>query len=150
MDSGSFPDQEFGSAFQPPNLNLVGSKGRDAHLADPDRFVRHSVDFVELGWPLMDLPQVPVEREAMHGYDVDMIENPAVLEITDESGVDRRHASEYARQLGVLRPDRLPGEDCHFGETAPARIDFGVPVGLVVGLVPDHCGFDHDSTPLVG
>jgi hypothetical protein len=45
--------------------------------------------------------------------------------------------------IGVGGLDGAAGELRSLGEHRPARIDLLVPVGLVVGLVPDHRGFDH-------
>ena len=150
MDPRRLADEKLGRPFQSPDLDLLGAEGRDADLADPDRQVGDGADLVDLRRPFVDLPQVPVEREAVHGDRVDVVEHPLVRHVADEGGIDRRHAAEHARKRGVLGPDRLPRGDRGLGEAAPARVELGVPMGLVVGLVPDHRRFDHSLLPRAG
>jgi hypothetical protein len=76
----------------------------------------------------MDLPVVPVEREAVDGDDVELIQRALPIEPLDEQGVDGRDAA---------------GEPAHVAEGLPFLIELQVPVGLVVRLVPDHRSFDH-------
>src|SRR5215217_8748848 len=75
MDARRSPDEKLGGAFEAPRLHLFGAEAGDADLADPDWQVGHGADFIELGRPLVDLPQVPVDWEAVHRDGVDVIEH---------------------------------------------------------------------------
>ena len=104
VDARRLADQKLGRPLQAPDLDLLGAEGRDADLADPDRQVGDGADLVDLRRPFVDLPQVPVEREAVHGDRVDVVEHALVRQVADEAGIDRRHAAEHARKRRRSRP----------------------------------------------
>jgi len=93
---------------------------------------------------------VPVERETVQRHDVNLIERAFCLKVLNERRIDRRDAAEHARQGRVRGADGLRGAGRHLGEQPPVRIEFRVPMRLVVGLVPDHRGFDHARVPRAG
>ena len=72
MDDRRPPDQQLGGTLEPEHLDLLGAEGRDADLGDPDRQVGDGLDLLQLGRPLIELPVVPVEREAVHRDRVDL------------------------------------------------------------------------------
>src|SRR4051812_26149366 len=99
--------EQFCCAGETPRLHLVGAKGRDAHFADPDGQGGHRADFIDLFWPFVDLPQVPVERESVNGDDVHLFEHAQILQAHDERWIDGRDAAEHARKCRVLLPNGL-------------------------------------------
>jgi hypothetical protein len=101
------------------------------------------MDLCNLFRPLVDLPMIPIERKAMHGDDIENIEHAVTLHVADEIGIDRRNTAETLKQPRIFGPHRRRGELHHLGVSAPVTIDLEVPVGLVVGFVPEHDRFDH-------
>ena len=76
------------------------------------------------------------------------VERALCLHVGDEIRVDRRDAAENPGQARRLGRDRLAGQPAHARKPRPVRVELGVPMRLVVRLVPDHRGFDHAATPL--
>src|ERR1051325_871470 len=58
-------DEQLSRAAQAELLNLFGAKSRSPNFRDPDRQVRHSVDFLDLVRPLVNGPVVPVKGKAV-------------------------------------------------------------------------------------
>src|SRR5581483_9833632 len=52
---------------------------------------------------------------------------------------------QHACQRGILAGDGVARELHHLGIDAPFGIQRGIPMRLVVGLVPELDGFDHDE-----
>ena len=146
-DAVHLPEQQLFRSLQAKHLHFVGTKRRDADLRHPDRQVRHCANFVQLFGPVIDLPMVPVERETMHRDGVEMVEQPIVFQQRDEDGINRRNAAQYQRQVRRLPPNRRCPEPYHFRKLAPLGIHREVPVGEIVGLVPEFDGFDHGRIP---
>ena len=146
MDAGGTAEEELGGAAEAEFLHLLGAEGRDPHLGHPDRQVGQRLDLGQPLGPLVDLPVVPVEREAVHGDGVDVVEHPLLFHVEDELGVDRRDPAQDAGERAVLPPHGLPRENGHAGEHLPLGVDLEVPVGLVVRLVPQLHGLDHTIT----
>jgi hypothetical protein len=67
---GRLADEQLGGALQAESLDLLGAEGADADFRHPDRLVGDGADLVDLGRPVVDGPQVPVQREAVHGHHV--------------------------------------------------------------------------------
>lgn len=98
----------------------------------------------------MDLPEVPVEWETMGRNGVDVVEHALRFHKSEEVRINRRNSAEHAREPGIDLPDRSRGQLCHMGKAAPVRIDLRIPMRLVVRLVPDHGGFDHEYLRIAG
>ena len=77
---GGAPDQQLGRAPSAELLHLLGAEGGDADLGHPDRQVGDRLDLVQLVRPLVDLPVVPVEREAVHRDHVDVVEHALAVQ----------------------------------------------------------------------
>jgi hypothetical protein len=88
---------------------------------------------------------VPVEREAVQRDGIDLVEDALPLHVVDELRIDGRDAAQHARETAALGADGLARALDHVAEARPVGIDLEVPVRLVVGLVPEHDGFDHGS-----
>src|SRR3954452_14204057 len=86
----------------------------------------------------------------MHRYDIDVVERALAGEVLHEKRVDRRHAAEHAHDVRICFADRARRKARHLGEFVPTRIDLWIPMGFVVGLVPDHRRFDHGALPFGG
>jgi hypothetical protein len=95
--------------------------------------------------PLVDVPVVPVEREAVHGHHVDEVDEAVAADEVEPPRVDRRHAPEHDRQAGRERPDAPRRAAGHGAELLPPGSTWKVPVRLVVRLVPELDGFDHGA-----
>ena len=89
MDAGCLADQQLRGAIQAPDLHLLGPEGGDADLAHPDRLVGDGADLVDPRWPFMDLPEVPVEREAVHRHGVHMVQHAVIAHPVHKAGIDR-------------------------------------------------------------
>ncbi len=83
----------------------------------------------------------------MHRHHIDVIHNAPRGEPLDEGGIDGRHAAEHPWKGWILGCDGLARQARHTGEDLPVRIQVGIPVRLVVGLVPDLDRFDHAKPP---
>ncbi len=83
----------------------------------------------------------------MHGDHVHVVERPSRLQPLHEGRIDRRHAAKHTHEAGILGGDGLAGQAGHAREDIPLGIQFGVPVRLVVRLVPDLHRLDHDLPP---
>lgn len=83
----------------------------------------------------------------MQGDGIEVIEHAVVFHTADEERVDWRYSAEYLRQFRILGCDGVGGDNCHLRKQAPFRIDFRIPMRFVVRLVPDHCSFDHLTSP---
>ena len=133
-----------------PDHPVWVSEVGDAAFGDPDRPVRHyGADVLEPLRPFVDRPQVPVEREAVHGYGIDGVHRPVLDHQPHEVGIDRRHAAQHAGEPRALGGDGKARLTRHLAEHRPARVKLEVPVRLVVGLVPDHHGIDHGRIGLL-
>src|SRR5690349_7006464 len=84
-------EQKVRSLFYAPGLNLFRTEARNAGLGHPDGHMGDVLDFLQLGRPFVDLPEIPVERKAVNGKRIDMVEDPLALEIADEVRIDRRN-----------------------------------------------------------
>lgn len=82
-------DQELRGTLKAELLNLVGAKGGNPYFGDPHRQGGNGMDLSELVGPLVDGPMIPVEREAMHGHGIHMVEHSQFLQGPDEAGIDR-------------------------------------------------------------
>ena len=99
--------------------------------------------------PLVDLPEVPVERKSVHGDGVDMVEHTMVLHLLHERRIDRRDAAKHLGRCAALSAAiASAASDRHCGEPLPVRVELRVPMRLVVGLVPDHRRLDHRRSSL--
>jgi hypothetical protein len=150
VDARRAADQQFSRAIEAPGLDLLGAEARHADLRDPDRTIGHGPDLLNLCRPFVDRPQVPIERKPVHRDRIDVIEHTFAGHVGDKVRIDGRNAAENARQrrVGVLHG--LAGGDSHLGKQRPVGIYLGIPMGLVVRLVPDHDGFDHAIRSLAG
>src|SRR6185312_17562796 len=63
MDTRRPADEQLGGARETPFLHFLGAEAGDADLRDPDRQVGHRADLLDLGRPLVDHPEIPIERE---------------------------------------------------------------------------------------
>src|SRR3546814_10930760 len=70
-----------------PYTTLFRSNPRFGH---PDRLVRNRTNAVDPSRPFVDLPKVPVERKAMDGDDIDIVQSTLGTEPFDECRIDRR------------------------------------------------------------
>src|SRR5258708_5444168 len=77
-----------------PGLNLLSPEAGDADLAHPDGQIRDRADFIDLGRPIIQLPEIPIEWKAVHGHDIHMVEQAFALHVPDELRVDRRNPSQ--------------------------------------------------------
>ena len=137
-------DQQLGGAVDAEDLHFFRSERSHTHLGHPDRLaLRNGLDLGDLGRPLVDLPQVPVQREAMHRQRVDRRKDAMRLDLAHPVRIDGRHAAENARDVRIHRGDGVAGADHAIGEQGPFGIEGEIPVRLVVRLVPEHGGFDH-------
>src|SRR5689334_22978103 len=86
---------------------------------------------------------IPIEWKAVDGDDVERVEGAEFFQALNEGGIDGGDAAEHAREIGVSATDGFAGLADHLREFFPAGIDFEIPVGFVVGFVPEHYGVDH-------
>src|SRR5215212_5066562 len=89
MDPWGPAGKKFCGPAHAPVLNFFSAERRYADLGHPDRQGHDGLNFGELVRPLIDLPQIPVEREAVHGDDINMVENALCLHVLNEGWVDR-------------------------------------------------------------
>ncbi len=153
VDARRLAFEQLGGAGEAPSLHLLRAKGGDADLRHPHGQGGHGLDLGDLRRPILERPQVPVERKAVHGDGVDRVEHAVPGHAGDEAGIDGRHAAEHAGDAGIDGADRLARRLRHGGEQRPVGVDGRVPMRLVVGLVPDHRRFDHalfSSVPRAG
>jgi hypothetical protein len=143
-------DQQLRRPLEAEHLHLLGAEGRDADLGHPDRQVGHGTDLVELGRPVLELPVIPVEWKAVDRHRLDMVEHALAGHVLDERGIDRRDAAQHPDEAGTFGADGAASQDRHLGEARPVRVLLEGPMRLVVGLVPQHHGFDHAGPPLAG
>ena len=79
MDALHAPGEQLRRALEAELLHLLGAERRDAHFRHPEGQLGDGADLVQLVRPLVDLPVVPVEREAVHRDDVHVIEHALLL-----------------------------------------------------------------------
>ena len=84
----------------------------------------------------MDAPVIPVQGEAVYCYDVHRVEHTVRAHQLDEVGVDGRNAAQHQRQSGLLTAYRVAGRNYHLREPRPVGIEFEIPMGEVIGLIP--------------
>src|SRR5690242_8674343 len=101
MDPRRTSDQEICGALKSPRLNFVGAERGYADLGHPDRHGYPLLNFGDLLRPLLDLPQIPVQRETMHRDRIDVIEHTARFHVLHEAWIDRRDAAEHTRKRRV-------------------------------------------------
>src|SRR3954469_3250655 len=99
--------EQFCRAANAPVLNFFGAERGYADFCHPNRQRHERLNLGDLVRPLVDLPQIPVKRKAMHGDDVDMFENTLRLHVFYERRVDRRDAAEHPRQRWMDRVNGL-------------------------------------------
>src|SRR3546814_8491753 len=81
VDARHPPDQQFGGAVEAEDLHFLRAEGADADLRHPDRLVgRHRLDLRDPGRPVVERPEVPVEREAVHRHDIRSEEHTSELQ----------------------------------------------------------------------
>ena len=85
---------------------------------------------------------------AVDGHDVDLVQPPLPRQVRHEAGVDGAHPPQHAGEPRALGAHRGAGAAHHVGVDPPPRIEPEVPVGHVVGLVPEHHRLDHRPPPL--
>src|SRR4051812_31470054 len=90
----SAPEELYGP-LQSPVLNFFRAKRRHPDLGHPHRNINHGFDFGDLVRPLLDLPEIPIERKTMHRDGIEMLEHAIRLHAVHESRIDRGHATEY-------------------------------------------------------
>ena len=79
-----------------------------------------------------------MDRDHVH-----CIQNAIVPQQADEIRVDRRNPAQRDLYLGIHLPDGLRCSQRHFGKHLPVRINVKIPVGKVVGFIPQHYRFNH-------
>ena len=142
-------EQQLGGAVDAELLDFLGAEAADADLGDPDLLVRdHRLDLGDLAPAIRRSATGSSRAESRaRATTSTCVEHAVSLHPLDPERVDRRHAAEHALHLRIDRADRLAGLDRHVGEHRPFGVDLGVPMRLVVGLVPDHRRFDHRRPP---
>src|SRR5689334_12937848 len=75
MDARCSSSQELCGPPNAPVLHFIGAERGYANLGHPDREGNDFLDFGKLFRPLIDFPEIPVERKAMDGYRIDMREH---------------------------------------------------------------------------
>ena len=85
--------EQLGGALQTELLDFFRAEGRCADFGHPDRFCGDSAAFVELARPLVDVPMIPIEGEAMAGYDIQVLEFAKLVHAGDKCRMDWRDAS---------------------------------------------------------
>jgi hypothetical protein len=105
------------------------------------------LDILQPCRPFIDLPEIPVEREAVHRYCVDLVKNALPFEVADEVNVDRRHSAENPHQARTRGGNSFACRYRQFGESREVGIDLRIPVRFVVRLVPYLHRFDHSAAP---
>ena len=136
--------QEFRRASQPKHLNFIGAKSRDAYFRYPDRQIGYCADFIELFWPIVKLPMIPVEGKPVDTDRVEVFEQIVAFEQGDERGINRGNSPEDQRQVRAILPYGHCRQTHHFRELAPLRVHVKIPVRQVVRFVPELDCFDHD------
>src|SRR5690606_5267133 len=122
VDARRTPDEQLRRALDPPGLHFLSAETRHADFRDPYRALRERLDLTQALRPCIDLPEIPVEREAVHGEHIDVRESSLAIEQPQELRIDRRDSAEHHGQAGVLGVDGLPGEPRHTAEPDPAKI----------------------------
>ncbi len=102
MDAGRTADQQLGSPLQTEFLYLLRSEARRPNLGNPYGKTAGGGDLGKLRRPLVDHPEIPVERKPVHRHDIDPIQCAFAGEIGDEQRIDRRNTAQYPRQTRRL------------------------------------------------
>ena len=122
VDARRLADQQFGGALQPPVLHLLGPEGRDADLADPDRQARSRPGSRRSWRPVVERPQVPVERKAVHrDARRDGRARPCAARFCTKVGSIGDMPPSTRGRMRVLGPDRLAGQARSSRRTRPSR-----------------------------
>src|SRR5262249_34998637 len=107
---------------------------------------RDGADLIDLFGPVVYLPVVPVEREAVHGNNVYCVKHAMRAQKLNEVGINGRDAAQHQRQLRIFAADRFGRGNEHLREQFPVRIKLEIPMGKVIGFVPKHYCFNHART----
>ena len=106
------------------------------------------LDLLQLLGPVVKLPVVPVESEAVNRDRIDLGQHALAGHVLDEQGINRRDAAQGLDQLGMVGRDCLARQNGHPGESRPSGSSSN-PSATCCGFV-EHHGFDHRSLPRAG
>ncbi len=81
-------DKQLGRSPQPKLLYLFSPEGRYAHLGDPNRKSRYSLDLSEFLGPFMDGPVVPIEGESVNRDHVYRVQYSLCFHVGYEIGIN--------------------------------------------------------------
>ncbi len=137
------PQQQFRRALQTEDLDFIRPERRYADFRHPDGQRGHRPDFIQFLRPIVDLPMVPIQREAMHRHAVQMVEQAIALQQGNELRINGRDSAQDQGQRRAQFPDANGGHSRHLGELLPVRVHLEVPMRQVVRLVPQLDCFDH-------
>ena len=96
VDSIHLALQQLGRALKSPLLHLFRPKGRYADFGDPDRQLRDGANLRNLVGPFVDRPMIPVEGKAVHGDDVEVVQDILLFQRLYKVGIDRRDTAQHA------------------------------------------------------
>src|SRR5438270_6466800 len=133
-------------ALQTEDLNLFSAERRNAGFRHPNWFASDRADFLDLLRPIMDLPVVPIQREAVHGDNIDRVKDSIRTQELNEMRINGRDAAQDQRQLRIFAVDRLGRGDDHLSKHLPIRVQLEIPMGEIVWFIPKHHCFNHART----
>src|SRR5438067_9651930 len=88
VDTFGTPAQQLGSAVQAKDLHLLGPERGGPGFGDPHRERRDGLNFLELVRPFVNAPVIPIQWEAMHGDDIEVLEHALVAHIGNKHWVN--------------------------------------------------------------
>src|SRR5690606_17167779 len=128
LDAGGAATKKLCRPVEAPDLHFFRPETRHPDFTYPERQIGNGADFLQLLWPFTDLPQVPVERKAMHRDRVEPLQNTEILHALHEAWINRRYSAQDPDDIRIFPLDGIGSQDCHFCEAAPVRIYLRVPM----------------------
>src|SRR5256885_11986245 len=88
---------------------------------------------------------VPVQRESMYRYDVHRVQDTMRSHQLNEFRINGRDSAEHNLQIRIYLAHGIRPKNGHFRKFVPMRIQFEIPMGEIVRLIPKHHRFDHEG-----
>src|ERR1051325_10423930 len=89
MNSRNTADQQFRSSAHAKFLDFFRAEAGYANFGDPNRQISNGLDLTDALRPFVNLPVLPIQRKAVQGDDIEMIEDAEALHARDEFRIDR-------------------------------------------------------------
>src|ERR1051325_2406253 len=146
MDSRNATNKQFRCSTQTKFLNFFRAEAAYTNFGNPYRQISDSLNLTDSIRPFVDRPVIPIQRETMESDHFEVIEYAEALHARNEFGIDWRNPAEDPRHVWIHFCNRICRRDRHVRKHSPFRVNFEIPVGFVVGFIPNHHCFNHSSS----